>query len=136
MKDICQVVYELLKGNLEIKNRVQDRIYPILLPEDAPLPAIVYTPTYAKYDSSLQGDTGFVAQTIQFNCHDTTFKKARELSRLVKKTFQDYKGTIKGLNIQAVFIKTDSITNGNSSLKFNVNEYMCVLELDFLFNEK
>lgn len=135
MADICQVVYELLMGNEEITKRVDDRIYPMLLPEDAPMPSIVYTPIHAKYDSAMQGDTGFVKQTIQFSCHDSTFKKSRELSRLVKKAFQNYKGNDKGLYIQAVFIKFDTISNGNSSLKFDTNEYMTVIELDFYFNE-
>ena len=107
MKDICQAVYEHLSGNTAIQSRVQGRIYPILLPQDKPLPAIVYAPVIASYDSALQGDTGFVKQTIQFVCHDTTYKKTRELSRMVKNAFQDFHGDMCGLFIQAVFIKSD-----------------------------
>jgi len=92
MKDICQAVYERLCSDKNIYRYVCDRIYPIVLPEDAPLPAIVYTPVLANYDSALQGDTGYVRQTIQFVCHDTTYKKSRELSRKVKRVFQDYHG--------------------------------------------
>ena len=75
MKDICQAVYEKLCSDLNISRYVCGRIYPIVLPEDAPLPAIVYTPVLANYDSALQGDTGFVRQTMQLVCHDTTYKK-------------------------------------------------------------
>lgn len=87
MKDICQAVYEKLCSDSSISRYVCGRIYPIVLPEDAPLPAIVYTPVLANYDSALQGDTGFVRQTMQFVCHDATYKKARELSRKVKCVF-------------------------------------------------
>lgn len=107
MKDICQAVYERLCSDAAISRSVGCRIYPIVLPEDAPLPAIVYAPVIANYDSALQGDTGFVRQTIQFVCHDTTYKKSRELSRKVKRLFQDYNGDMCGLMIQAVFIKSD-----------------------------
>ncbi|WP_420851545.1 tail completion protein gp17 [Pumilibacter intestinalis] len=136
MKDICQAVYEKLCSDLNISRYVCGRIYPIVLPEDAPLPAIVYTPVLANYDSALQGDTGFVRQTMQLVCHDTTYKKARELSRKVKCVFQDYSGDMCGLNIQAVFIKSDYEYNGNTALKFDTNEYMSSIEFEFHFNEK
>lgn len=136
MKDICQAVYERLCSEANISRYVCDRIYPIVLPEDAPLPAIVYTPVLANYDSALQGDTGFVRQTIQFVCHDTTYKKSRELSRKVKRVFQDYHGDMCGLNIQAVFIKSDYEYNGNTALKFDTDEYMASIEFEFHFNEE
>ena len=136
MKDICQAVYEHLCSQTVISELVNKRIYPSILPEDAPLPSIVYSPILANYDSALQGDTGFVRQTIQFVCHASTFKKARELSRLVKKTFQDYKGDMQGLDIQAVFIKSDYEYNGNTSLKFDTEEFMSSIEFEFHFNEK
>lgn len=136
MKDICQSVYEQLCSQTAINELVKKRIYPSILPEDAPLPSIVYSPILANYDSALQGDTGFVRQTIQFVCHASTFKKARELSRLVKKTFQDYTGDMQGLEIQAVFIKSDYEYNGNTSLKFDTEEFMSSIEFEFHFNEK
>ena len=136
MKDICQAVYEQLCSQTAINELVKKRIYPSILPEDAPLPSIVYSPILANYDSALQGDTGFVRQTIQFVCHASTFKKARELSRLVKKTFQDYTGDMQGLEIQAVFIKSDYEYNGNTSLKFDTEEYMSCIEFDIHYNEK
>lgn len=119
-----------------ISNYVCGRIYPIILPEDAPLPAIVYTPVLANYDSALQGDTGYVRQTIQFVCHDTTYSKSRELSRKVKRVFQDYHGDMCGLFIQAVFIKSDYEYNGNTALKFDTEEYMTSIEFEFYFNEE
>ena len=97
MKDICQALYEYLSADADIKKRINGRIYPIVLPQNALLPAIVYSPVLANYDSALQGDTGFVRQTVQFVSHDTTYKKTRELSRLIKKALQDYQGDMNGL---------------------------------------
>ena len=136
MKDICIAVYEYLMGIAEINSVIQGRLYPEMLPEDAPLPSIVYSPVLANYDSALQGDTGYVRQTIQFVCHAKTFGQARELSRLVKKALQDYTGNMNGLIIQAVFIKTDYVYNGNTALKFSTDEYMSSIEFEIHFNEK
>ena len=135
MKDICQALYEYLRSDEAIAKRVQDRIYPVLLPQDCKLPAIVYSPVYADYDSALQGDTGFVRQTVQIVCHEETFKKTRELSRMVKKAIQDYHGDMNGLYIEAVFIKTDYELSGNTSLKFDTEEFMSSIEFEFHFNE-
>ena len=136
MKDICQALYEYLSLHKGITDKVKDRIYPIMLPQNAILPAIVYAPVLANYDSALQGDTGYVRQTVQFVCHDTTFRKARQLSRMVKTALQDFHGNMCGVEIQAVFIKTDYEYNGNTALKFDTEEYMSSLEFEIHFNEK
>ena len=136
MKDLLQAVYEYISGNPEIQAVVQGRIFPVVLPQDEPLPAIVYAPVVANYDSALQGDTGYVRQTIQFVSHEKSFKKARKLSRLVKKALQDYTGDMNGVEIQAVFIKSDYELNGNTSLKFDTEEFMSSIEFEFHFNEK
>lgn len=136
MKDICQALYEYLSADADIKKRINGRIYPIVLPQNALLPAIVYSPVLANYDSALQGDTGFVRQTVQFVSHDTTYKKTRKLSRLIKKALQDYQGDMNGLCIQAVFVKSDYEYNGNTALKFDTEEYMSSIEFEFYFNEK
>lgn len=136
MKDICQAVYDYLCSKEEIIAETGKRIYPVLLPENAPLPSIVYAPVLANYDSALQGDTGYVRQTIQIVCHDRTFKRARELSRLVKNALQDFHGDMCGLYIQAVFIKTDYEYDANTSLKFSMDEYMSSIEFEIHFNEK
>ncbi|MEG2116952.1 MAG: DUF3168 domain-containing protein [Clostridia bacterium] len=134
--DICQAIYEYLSQDSEIRQVVLGKLYPIIMPQDAKLPAIVYSPINANYDSALQGDTGYVRQTIQFNCHDSTFQKARKLSRLIKKKLQDYKGDMNGLEIQSVFIKSDFMSNGNTALKFSDEEYMAVIEFEICFNEE
>ena len=136
MKDLCQALYEYLSADAVISKRIDGRIYPIVLPQNALLPAIVYSPVLANYDSALQGDTGFVRQTVQFVSHDTTYKKTRELSRLIKKALQDYQGDMNGLCIQAVFVKSDYEYNGNTALKFDTEEYMSSIEFEFYFNEK
>ena len=134
--DICMAVFNHLTEDFAITEMVGDRIYPIIMPQNSVMPAIVYSPTLGKYDTALQHDTGYTRQTIQLNCHDKTFKGARRLSRLVKSSLQDYKGLMSGLDVQAVFIKSDFMGNGNTSEKYSTEEYMAVIEVEFHFNEK
>ncbi len=134
--DILEAVYTYLSKNDKIRQVVGERIYPRLLPQECSLPAIVYQSVVANYDSALQGDTGYVRQTIQITSHGRTYKETRKLSRLVKKSFQDYRGDLSGLFIEAVFIKTDFEVSGNSSLKFDVDEFMAAIEFEIHFNEQ
>ena len=133
--DILEALYSYLSKNESVKSSIGDKLYPILLPQDCTLPAIVYAPVVANYSSAHLGDTGFVKQTVQITCHANTYKEARKLSRLIKKLLQDYRGDMSGLFIEAVFIKTDFDLDGNSSLKFDVDEYMSSIEFEIHFNE-
>ena len=89
------------------------------------------------YDYDLdKKDTGFVITTVQFDCHDKSFKKARQLSRAVKRLFQDYSGDMYGVNIQATFIQSDIVFNNSSSNRFDAEDVIHVIEFEFHYNEK
>ena len=88
--DILIGLYNHLSNDEKIKKIVGNKIYPVVLPQNIALPAIVYSSVLANYDSALQGDTGFVRQTIQIVSHAKTYKEARELSRLIKKESKTY----------------------------------------------
>jgi hypothetical protein len=133
--DILIGLYNHLSNDEKIKKIVGNKIYPVILPQNIALPAIVYSSVLANYDSALQGDTGFVRQTIQIVSHAKTYKEARELSRLIKKRIQNLYGNMGGVFIEAVFIKTDYELNTNTSLKFDTEEYMCSIEFEFYYIE-
>lgn len=133
--DILIGLYNHLSNDEKIKKIVGNKIYPVILPQNVTLPAIVYSSVLANYDSALQGDTGFVRQTIQIVSHAKTYKEARELSRLIKKRIQNLYGNMGGVFIEAVFIKTDYELNTNTALKFDTEEYMCSIEFEFYYIE-
>lgn len=60
MKDICQALYEYLSADADIKKRINGRIYPIVLPQDAPLTNlyIQHGPSPSLRNSSRQEDLG------------------------------------------------------------------------------
>ena len=130
-KDFLQSINEYLNSNAELKKIVGDNIYPMFIPQYDKLPALVYYPVSASYDSALQKDTGFERIIVQFDCHEKTFKKARKLSRLLKEMFQDYHGDMFGTKVQATFIKSDFIVNDASSNKFDTTDSVHVIEFEF-----
>ena len=130
-KDFLQSINEYLNSNAELKKIVGDNIYPMFIPQYDKIPALVYYPVSASYDSALQKDTGFERIIVQFDCHEKTFKKARKLSRLLKEMFQDYHGDMFGTKVQATFIKSDFIVNDTSSNKFDATDSVHVIEFEF-----
>lgn len=130
-KDFLQSINEYLNSNAELKKIVGDNIYPMFIPQYDKIPALVYYPVSASYDSALQKDTGFERIIVQFDCHEKTFKKARKLSRLLKEMFQDYHGDMFGTKVQATFIKSDFIVNDASSNKFDTIDSVHVIEFEF-----
>lgn len=136
MTDILQAITQALRESKEITDIVGEDIYPMFIPQYAKVPAVVYYPVSSAYDSALTKDTGFVVSIVQFDCHDKSFKKARILSRAVKRLFQDYSGDLFGVDIQATFIKSDFIVNGSSSNKFDNEDTVHVIEFEFHYNEK
>lgn len=130
-KDFLQSLFEYLSSNKELNKIVGDNIFPMFIPQYDKIPALVYYPVSIIYDTEFEKDSDFVKITIQFDCHEKTFKKARTLSRLIKKMFQDYHGDMYGTNIQAVFIKNDIIINDNLTNKFDTLDSIHILEFEF-----
>ena len=130
-KDFLQSINEYLNSNAELKKIVGDNIYPMFIPQYDKIPALVYYPVSASYDSALQKDTGFERIIVQFDCHEKTFKKARKLSRLLKEMFHDYHGDMFGTKVQSTFIKSDFIVNDASSNKFDTIDSVHVIEFEF-----
>lgn len=134
--DICEALFKYFNEDVDIINIVKMNIYPLYIPQGITLPAITYQPTSAKYDSTLTGDSSYVRQNIQINCHETSFKKARILSNLIRSKLINYHGKMYGVEIEAVFVKTDMVLTNNSIENFSTERYMSVLEIEIHFNEK
>jgi hypothetical protein len=84
-----------------IKTLASGRVYPIVLPDTATLPAIIYQRISSVPVTSLDGDTGLDSVRIQISVWSTTYKEAKELSETVRAT----------LNASALKIVTENDTD-------------------------
>jgi len=134
-KDFLQCLYEHLTNSQELTAVVGQNIFPLFIPQNEQIPALIYYPISTNYDTALQKDTGFVRTIIQFDCHDKTFKKARQLSRIVKKIFQNFSGDMNGIRVEATFIKSDLVINDSTNNKFDAKDTIHIIEFEFYFIE-
>lgn len=70
------------------------RIYPMLAPQGATLPHIVYQLVSGGHRHTLAGGAGHAAPRFQLTCWADTYTAAAELGELVRNRVQGYSGTI------------------------------------------
>lgn len=135
MIDFLECLNKYMKSNQQLTDIVGGNIYPLFIPQYDKIPAVTYYPVSNIYGSELGRDNGFVRTTVQFDCHDKTFKKARKLSRIIKNMFQNLYGDMGGVNIQATFIRSDLVMNSSSSNRFDTEDTIHIIEVEFYYNE-
>ena len=84
-----------------IKSLAGGRVYPIVIPDTASLPAIVYQRISSVPVNSLDGDTGLDSVRIQISAWALTYKEAKNLSDTIRTT----------LNASALKIITENDTD-------------------------
>ena len=134
--DFFESLNSFVLENAQIRQVVGDRFYPLILPQNTALPAVIYMPVSANYGAALRVSSGFVRQRVQFSAYDKTYGKARKISRIIKNVFQDYRGDMNGIAVQAVHILSDVIIFGNTQKQFDTEEYVSALEFEFNYTEE
>lgn len=81
---IEQTLYAVLKNDSAVSALVGTRIYPLVMPQDGLLPAVVYQRVSTVPITSLDGDSGLDAVRMQSSCWATTYLGARILADAVR----------------------------------------------------
>ena len=71
-----------------IKNVINNRIYPHVIPENAPFPAIAYN----EVSGLGHHDINVNFPRLQYSCYSTQYVEAKQLRRYVKDALKGYKG--------------------------------------------
>jgi hypothetical protein len=80
-------VYKVLSEDAGIINIAAARIYPIRLPADAPVPAVVYTIDDISPEKSMDGETGLDRVIIEITCWAKAYLTAHSLADAVRTAF-------------------------------------------------
>lgn len=79
-----------------ISNLIGSRLYPNIVPQKAPMPAITYQQISGPRGHDMQGAIGLTKARYQINCWAASYAKAKELAEAVRLTLDGYSssGTI------------------------------------------
>lgn len=90
---IDEALQTLLTTASTITAVVGQRIYRGYLPEQAPLPSLVYDLTMTEYEESMEGSSGLAISRLQITAFGRTKIAARDLREIVRRVCQGFTGT-------------------------------------------
>lgn len=91
-----------LVGSTAVSAIVGTRVYPLLAPEDAPLPFITWRRSGIARQHSLAGPMGTPTVSVEFQMYAATYNAARDLADKARQVLDGYGGTVDTVEVKHV----------------------------------
>lgn len=91
-----------LVANSSVSALVAGRVYPLLAPDDAPLPFITWRRSGITRQHSLSGPMGTPTVSVEFQLYAETYNAARDLADKVRLVLDGYGGTVDTVEVKHV----------------------------------
>jgi hypothetical protein len=83
------------------------RLYPLVIPQDTPLPAVAYQKIDSTKTASHSGGSQLARSRFQFTCIAADYAGAKALGAAVRVCWQGYRGTQAAVRIDGALIDSD-----------------------------
>ncbi len=110
---IEEALNSVLLGNAEVASLVSTRIYPLMIPEEASLPAVSYQRLSGVRDMAHSNMTGFPGELgwafgrIQYTINAETYSEAKGVARAMRKCLNGRRGLMGGMMIHLVEVENE-----------------------------
>jgi hypothetical protein len=108
MKSPEAVVRAALVASASVSGIVGSRIYPILAPQTAALPLIIWRRSGIERQHSLAGPIGTPTVSLEMQLLATTYEQARELADKVRLVLDGYGGTLNNTEVKHVYLDQEA----------------------------
>jgi len=108
MKSPEAVVRAALVASNPVSALVGSRIYPILAPQTAALPLIIWRRSGIRRDHSLAGPIGTPTVSLEMQLLATTYEQARDLADKVRLVLDGYGGTLNNTEVKHVYLDQEA----------------------------
>jgi len=108
MKSPEAVVRAALVASASVSAIVGSRIYPILAPQTAALPLIIWRRSGIERQHSLSGPIGTPTVSLEMQLLATTYEQARELADKVRLVLDGYGGTLNNTEVKHVYLDQEA----------------------------
>ena len=108
---IEEALYAYLSSHAGLTALVSTRIYPLVMPQNATLPAVTFSKISGPRAHAMQQDAGLAYPRFQVSCWGGTYKQAKEVAGQVRAALQDYTGTMGGAGgvvVSGVFLEDEN----------------------------
>lgn len=128
MANIASVIRQYLVDNVRVEPYLGTRIHPLHLPQDATLPAAVYSQISTRHAETIDGSKGGLAWArIEIAVYSETIAEAHDIAERIRLCgILDLQGTTGGIDIRAVRVDSgidysyDPPTDGSDQNRYAV----------------
>lgn len=107
MATIEEALKALLVADAGVNAVVAGRVYPVMHPQGAGLPAVVYRRVSGVRVGQHGTVSGLARPRFQFDCLATTYAAAKGLANLVRVALDHYSGTPSSVHVDAILIENE-----------------------------
>ena len=95
-------LYTLLTDATGVTDLVDDRVWPLRVPDGTALPAIRYQVIVETHGRTMLGSSGYVRATVQIDAVALSYAEAADLAEQVRLNLDGVSGEVNGDKIQAI----------------------------------
>lgn len=106
--NVAPAIFEILRNDETISGIVKSRIYPDQVPQNVPYPALVHYKTDVEKSTVKSADTENYKVRWQIDVYTAKYGEAATLSQAIIDLLDEYRGTVKNINIQGVYFQSQS----------------------------
>lgn len=100
-------LYTILSGAGGVTALAGTRIYPLLIPQEAALPALAYQRISGRRTMAHDGPITLTRARVQITCVAETYSQAKSLAAAVQAALDGYRGTVGSHAILHAFLDND-----------------------------
>lgn len=109
MSTLEEGLYAFLTANAGVFGLVGERIYPQVIPQDAPMPAVAYQRISSPREySHYPGASGLARARMQFTCEGDSYRQAKRVAEAIRAALSGYKGVAGDVTIGAAFLENEN----------------------------
>jgi len=110
---IEEALYAHLVADSGVAAQIGNRLYPLVIPQDAALPAAAYQRISGPRVLAHDGTLGLADARMQFTSHAETYSDAKALARAIRESVDGYRGVMGGAG--GVMVQGCSVENETDS---------------------
>lgn len=131
--DIEQALTAHAKADSPLAALVGTRIYPLFIPQEAPLPAIAYQRISGPRVHSHDGVDQFGRARVQLTCQALGYDEAKDCAHLVRQAFRGFSGQMggpAGPQIHEIRIENEMDGYNDEGDRFTVRIDLIIIHVD------
>jgi len=104
MAVIDEALVQILTGDGAVAALVMDRVYPIVTPQGAELPAVVYQRISGPRDETMDGPSGLASPRYQFSCIGRGYGEMVAVAEAVRRALDGFRGDVGGVHVDSILM--------------------------------